>query len=225
MRAQVRRMSPELGDAEVDGVVAYMRQVRDNDPLAAVQDGLLDSKGGQLNMAQMGPNFEMSLYIAQATGASIVTDSPHRWREIKMAVARQGGGRPMRVPSFAQALSSTPVGFVNELEDFFTVVGKGAFEGYPSLMRDVFRYLAKIDHRGPKPNWEAGLASRVTRLHRDSQTRLRNTIKTFSLGRVHGMFPAGGIQDNTVNRLLLMSSSENHLPGVPMAFFIERAGE
>jgi hypothetical protein len=34
-------------------------------------------------------------------------------------------------------------------------------------------------------------------------------------------FPKGGIQDNTVNRLLLMSSSEHHLPNVPMAFFIK----
>jgi hypothetical protein len=33
-------------------------------------------------------------------------------------------------------------------------------------------------------------------------------------------FPVGGIQENTVNRLLLMSSSERHLPNVPMAFFI-----
>jgi hypothetical protein len=34
-------------------------------------------------------------------------------------------------------------------------------------------------------------------------------------------FPVGGIQDNTVNRLLLMSGSERHLPNVPMAFFIK----
>jgi hypothetical protein len=34
------------------------------------------------------------------------------------------------------------------------------------------------------------------------------------------IFPPGGIQDNTVNRLLLMSSSERHLSNVPMAFFI-----
>ncbi|CCA89914.1 conserved hypothetical protein (plasmid) [Novosphingobium sp. PP1Y] len=33
----------------------------------------------------------------------------------------------------------------------------------------------------------------------------------------------GGIQDNTVNRLLLMPSSEHHLPSVQMAFFIEPA--
>jgi hypothetical protein len=38
--------------------------------------------------------------------------------------------------------------------------------------------------------------------------------------QVLSMFPKGGIQDNTVNRLLLMSSSEHHLPNVPMAFYI-----
>jgi hypothetical protein len=35
------------------------------------------------------------------------------------------------------------------------------------------------------------------------------------------VFPPGGIRDNTVNRLLLMSSSETHLSSVPMAFFVE----
>jgi hypothetical protein len=39
--------------------------------------------------------------------------------------------------------------------------------------------------------------------------------------QVLSMFPMGGLQDNTVNRLLLMSSSEHHLPNVPMAFFIK----
>jgi hypothetical protein len=40
-----------------------------------------------------------------------------------------------------------------------------------------------------------------------------------------GVLPPGGIQDNTVNRLLLMSSSEWHICGVPMAFFIEPADD
>jgi hypothetical protein len=34
-------------------------------------------------------------------------------------------------------------------------------------------------------------------------------------------FRVEGIQDNTVNRLLLMSSAENYLPSLPMAFFIQ----
>lgn len=221
MRSQLRRMSPELDDAKIDEVVAHMRQVRDEDPLAAVHDGLLDGKGGQFNLAKMGPNFEMALYIAQATGASIVTDSPTRWREMHLAVTRQGGGQPIRIPGVAEAISAMPLGFVSDREEFFKVAGTRAFEGFPQLMREAFKYLAEIDERGSKPNFEAGLAARLKRLCTDSQSRLRKESSSFSKARMHGLFPAGGIQDNTVNRLLLMSSSEHHMPSVPMAFYIE----
>lgn len=224
LRAQLRKSSPDLGEAELDSVIAYMRETRDRDPLAAVKEGLLDGKGGQFNLAKMAPNFEMALYIAQATGAAIVTDSPHRWREIQLAIARQGGGQPMQVPAFANALATTPLGFVNDLDDFFRLARTGAFEGYPALMRDAFRYLTQVDERGTKPNWEAGLAARTARLHHVSQARFSKEVASFSTGRLNGIFPIGGIQDNTVNRLLLMSSSEHHLPSVPMAFYIEGVG-
>ena len=44
-------------------------------------------------------------------------------------------------------------------------------------------------------------------------------------GRISCVFPPGELQENTVNRLLLMSNSERHLSHVPMAFFIEPANE
>lgn len=44
-------------------------------------------------------------------------------------------------------------------------------------------------------------------------------------GRISCVFPPGGIQDNTVNRLLLMSSSERHVSNLPMAFFIGPSDE
>lgn len=221
LRARVRDFSPELDEEEIEKTFQAIRRMHESDPLSAVQDGLLDGKGGQLNLSRMAPNFEMALYIAQATGASIVTDSPHRWHEIQAAIMRQGGGQPMGLPGFARALTATPVGFVNELEGFFAVAETGAFEGYGPLMREAFNYLVKLERRGTKPNWEASLAGRITKLHRESQKQLAKVAPSVSLGRIHALFPAGGIQDNTVNRLLLMSSSEHHLPSVPAAFFIE----
>ena len=44
---------------------------------------------------------------------------------------------------------------------------------------------------------------------------------TLSEARISCLWPAGGIQDNTVNRLLLMSSSEHHLASAPMALFVK----
>ncbi len=180
-------------------------------------------EGGQLSMSRRAPNFEMALYLAQATGAPIVTDSPHRWKEIQLAVLRQGGLQPSAVPGFARALAATPLGFVNEIEDFMRVSATGAHKGYGLLFRDVFNYLAEQGHRGTKPNWEAQLAKRLDRLNREAQRQLSKTVPSFTPGAVRGIFPTHGIQDNNVNRLLLMSSFEHHLLSVPMALFIEPA--
>lgn len=43
------------------------------------------------------------------------------------------------------------------------------------------------------------------------------------VARLTTEFRFGGFQDNTINRLLLMSNSEHHLHSVPMATLIERA--
>jgi len=223
LKSQLRKSSPELDDAGLDEMVEGIRLLRESDPLAAVQDGLFDGgkKSGQMNMVKMAPNFEMALYLAQATGSSIVTDSPHRWREIMMAVARQGGGQPSALPELARAIAALPFGFANEVEDFGLESTTSTFAEYPSLLGQVFDYLVQMGVRGRKPNWERHIASRFTKVHTAAQKRLEKGILPFSSGNLHAVFPDGGIRDNTVNRLLLMSSSEHHLPSVPMAFLIE----
>ena len=91
-------------------------------------------------------------------------------------------------------------------------------------MRDIFSYLSDIGGRQRKPNWEEHLAARFTRTHAPAQKVLKKAHVDLNQGRISCAAPLGGIQDNTVNRLLLMSSSENHLLNVPMAFFIEPNG-
>jgi hypothetical protein len=73
----------------------------------------------------------------------------------------------------------------------------GGSAAYPALMAEAYKYLVNRSTRGSKPNFEAQLAAPFA-------------------------YPAEGIQDNTVNRLLLMSSWEHHLASVPMAFYLER---
>jgi hypothetical protein len=79
-------------------------------------------------------------------------------------------------------------------------------------------------NRDRMPYWEAHLAVRFLHMHPPSQSAIRKARVPVKQARISCAFPFGGIQDNTVNRLLLMSSSEHHLPNIPMAFFIrERA--
>ena len=95
--------------------------------------------------------------------------------------------------------------------------------GYPELFRDLFKYLSKLEDRGAKPNREAQMVGRFAKAHSAAQGALQKPDVPVKDGRISCVFPPGGIQDNTVNRLLLMLSSERHLSRVPMAFFIERA--
>jgi hypothetical protein len=88
----------------------------------------------------------------------------------------------------------------------------------------MHRYLADVGERGPRPNFEKGLAARFARAHAMTQKALRKRGGLDNEGRISCVFPPTGIQDNTINRLPLMSSSEHHLPMVPIAFYIQRMG-
>jgi hypothetical protein len=72
-----------------------IEHLKEADPLAVLHPGDIvhGEKGGQFNMMKLAPNFEMTMYLAQATGASIVTDNRFRWMEItKAARSRVGRG-------------------------------------------------------------------------------------------------------------------------------------
>jgi hypothetical protein len=104
--------------------------------------------------------------------------------------------------------------------DIAKLASDKTFAAYPALMRDGFKYLLKLDDRGPKPNYEDHLSSRFVRTHARVQSEIKKSDISVKEVKMVCAFPRGGVQDNTVNRLLLMSSSERHLASVPMAFFI-----
>ena len=94
-------------------------------------------------MSKMGPNFEMALYVAQATGSSIMTDSPYRWQEIQMAIRRQGGETPHHLPQFQSALSGETFRFPNAIDEYASMHETEAFRGYAPPFGNIFNYLVK----------------------------------------------------------------------------------
>lgn len=222
LKAQVRKTSPELSAVELDKVVQGMELLKERDPLAVLQEGsLADGKeGGQLNMWKLSPNFEMTMYLAQATGACIVTDSRFRWNEIQKASSRTAHSKT-GLSALAQSIKGATFAFPQSQLDVVALASDKLFANYPALMRDVFRYLSDLGDRGAKPNREANLTARFKKTHTPAQAAIEKARVPIKQGRISCTFPEGGIQDNTITRLLLMSSSEKHIPTVPMAFFIE----
>jgi hypothetical protein len=222
LRAQLSRMYPGQTEEELDFKLQQMLDVQQYDRLAVLQREPNESgnDNGRLNAMRLQPNFEMAMYLAQATGASIITDSPARWQEMRLAVRRPACPREIALPELAQNIRASTFAFPQHLPDIFKTASDKAFAGYQLVMRDAFKYLTRLEERGPKPNVEEGLAGRFARTHAAAQAVLEKMQADVKKAQVLSMFPKGGIQDNAVNRLLLMSSSEHHLPNVPMAFYI-----
>jgi hypothetical protein len=223
LRSQLLNAFPKLDSARQEETLSHMEQWKENDPLAVLQeDSLAGGKaGGQFHVMKLAPNFEIAMYLAQATGSCIVTDSPFRWTEVKRAIRQRAGGPYLGLATLARDIEGSDFAFPQNVTDIATFADDKTLAAYPSLMGDIFKYLSNLSNRGPKPNREAQLTGRFVKTHAPVQTAIKKAPVPARTARISCVFPFGGIQDNTVNRLLLMSSSESHLPNVPMAFFIE----
>jgi hypothetical protein len=226
MRRQLRKLMPDLNEEEVEAAMRAGMQMREGDPLAVLQEGSLEGEdGGQINMFKLVPNFEMTMYLAKATGAYIVTDSPFRWMEVQGAIRRRFKAATPGLATLVNDIERSKFAFPQNATDVVAAALNKTGAGYPDLLRDLFKYLSSLEARGAKPNREAQFVGRFARAHAAAQGDFKKSGVPVKEGRISCVFPPGGIQDNTVNRLLLMSSSERHLSNVPMAFFIEPADE
>lgn len=196
--------------------------LREGDPLAVLQEGSLEGgkDGGQLLPEKMAPNFEITTYLAQATGSCVVTDSVYRWREM-IAAAGRGIEGASPLTQLQADMERAEFVFPYDVQEIGMLAEKGVFRGYPTIMRKIFKYLSALSARGRKPNYEASLNAEFKRVQASTLPAARKSGAQLSEARVSCLWPAGGIQDNAVNRLLLMSSSEHHLASAPMALFVK----
>jgi hypothetical protein len=219
----MRKVYPDQSEEELKVSVQQMLKIQEYDRLAVLQqEPCASGEGnGRLNAMRLQPNFEIAMYLAQATGASIITDSPARWQEMQLAIRRPDRIFEPALTALSRSMSETLFCFPQDIAEIFAIGSDESFAAYHLLLRDSFKYLAKLKEREPKPNVEQSLAGRFARAHEKAQATLQKVGLEAKQARIRSLFPKGGIQDNTINRLLLMSSSEHHLPNVPMAFFIE----
>ena len=227
MCRQLRKLLPHLDEEQLELAMQYSERKRELDPLAVLPEGSLEGGkgGGLMNMFKLVPNFEMMMYLAQATGACIVTDSPIRWSEVQRAIRKRYKAATPGLATLVADIERSKFAFPQNVTDVVAAAMNKTGAGYLDLLRDLFKYLSNLEERGAKPNREAQFVGRFGKAHAAAQDDFRKSGMPIKEGRISCAFPPGGIQDNTVNRLLLMSSSDRHLSGVPMAFFIEPADE
>lgn len=222
-RASMREANPNITDADLERTLRLVRDSRHLDPLAPLNFEMFQAseKGSLLIAMNLAPNFELSLYLAQATGAVIVTDCPHRWREMKLASSRGSGRSSQLLQRLVAAIEREEHVYLGDARKIMLLRQKAKDGSYRSLISDIVRYVAR-GSAGSKPNWEAQLPGRLKRANDELRGAILALDPEALPARIKCIVPPAGIRDNTVDRLLLMTSVEHHTDSVPMAFFIER---
>ncbi|MBM1310354.1 DUF4238 domain-containing protein [Sulfitobacter mediterraneus] len=222
-RAMIKRTSPELSDREVSEMIKELERLKEEDPYAVLQEGaaLEGVDGGQFSMFKLAPNFEMSMYVAQATGAAIVTDHPIRWKEILFTIIARGGHPVHHLNDLALEIGNSQFPLLQRYDEILEWWLEGCSQRHANVLGDVFKYLRGIDVKGEKPNYERHLLAEFKKAHLQYESIIEKANPAVRKARVKCVFPSGGIYDSTISRLLLMSSSEYHLQSVPMAFYME----
>src|SRR5689334_9308479 len=105
----------------------------------------------------LAPNFEMALYLAQATGSCIVTDSRPRWDEMRRTLLKPTGWLGAEMPTLADGIGRATFAFPQHPGDVEDLYGAAPFVDCRAALRDSFKYLSKLRGGKRKPNVEQNL--------------------------------------------------------------------
>lgn len=219
-RARFSHAMPDLSPEDIEQLCQYIEKKGLEDPYTLLQSDLFD-QGGQLLAFQMAPNFEMSLFVAQISGAFLLTDSLYRWEEIRNSQSKQDGIVVYHWDDLSRLVNNFEYRINANPEESFRLRVEGNFGN----IRKTFRCMySAIQDNKDIPN-----ANSIERLKNEfivgyaTSKKDDNKGKYCFSGKFTCLIPQGGFVHNNVQRMLLTCGSKNHLNSVPMAIFVEQA--
>ena len=217
----IRQAFPDISQEKLEQLLQYMKEQNEQDPFALLQEDLFDDDG-QLTPIIIAPNFEMALFIAQVTGALILTDNVFRWNELKAAQFKINDQINYPWLELSELISNLEFAYSADPEVNFRNRIDGTFGGIRKSLRQIF-HIAQQN----KFDLEA---RQIERIKSDVILKHGQTVNAFNKddpasfsGKMSTLMPQGGFVNNNVQRLLLKSGIEHSANNVPMAIFCELA--
>ena len=219
LKKQFTDLDQDLSPEDIEDVVSYMKRMNENDPLALLQDDLF-AEGGQLRTHSMAPNFEMALFMAQATGSAILTDSKARWGELTMAQVNSSGFVTYPFKEIQDLIASKDFTFNADPFESFNHSEKNNYGQLKSFFREIINKA-----KSSNMHIESSIQNRYERDFQKGCESLEKSInpdgKYLFRGKLNFLIPKGGFVHNNSQRLLIMSGSEHHVSSVPAAILFE----
>lgn len=197
----------------------------ERDSFASLQTNQRDPEAsptsGRLTSMQMAPNFEITLYLAQATGAVVLTDSPFRWRELLRHADVVSLDTPAVLTEFASRMEENEIVFQRDATKIVAMADEPGPREFRAALGRAQKYLRRRTKGKRRPNVEAQIAATARRAIAAISGTGSTSASNVGRARLRCLVPGHGFRSNTVQRLLVMSSSEHHTSHVPMAFLIK----
>ncbi len=191
---------PHLTDKQAEDVSDTLDEKAQIDPLIPLQD-LVSGQGGQFMPFSMAPNYEMSLFLAQATGSVIVTDSESRWAEFHAAQHRNQGIASYPWSEVYDTVTMAPVD--SQALNSFCKSTSANFVMYRDWLKSSHELVASNNSE------QNSLSVKKTQA-----VELDKKIKAHELGgdsvNFKALVPEGGFYDKNVQRLLLKSNCTDY---------------
>lgn len=224
IKHQMKTLSPEMTDEQIEGALTYVKKKRLKDPLALLQPMATGKGGGEILKSCMSPNLELGLFLAQITGSSIYTDIPHRWFEVTGAVNGVIGD-PGLSPwePLEKCLESLNFYFSQDPSAVLEMRLGGKLGVFRKVFRKIFMTVQSESDPERIKSLALSLADELREVHQKVQGELEVQKDSFFTGegKIQLRIPMVGFGLNTVHRLLVSHGGMSYLRSVPMAMFLE----
>ena len=206
--ANIRKVDPHLSEQELEEMLRYLKYKRQEDPLSLLQDDAIGACGGQLLFYKMLPNFEIALFLAQITGAFLLTDNHSRWAEINSAQNLDG---------LACGAYNEIASIINDKKYILNLDSETAFSLRKSVHTRQFRKSMRsiydtICHEKPS---EIKINERqkqeLDKAHIAISKEILKYRGNLVSARFNSLIPQSGIVHNNVLRLLFLSGIEKYV--------------
>ena len=166
----------------------------------------------------MLPNFEIALFLAQITGAFLLTDNHSRWAEINSAQNLDG---------LACGAYNEIASIINDKKYILNLDSETAFSLRKSVQTRQFRKSMRsiydtICHEKPS---EIKINERqkqeLDKAHIAISKEILKYRGNLVSARFNSLIPQSGIVHNNVLRLLFFSGIEKYVKHVPMAILVD----
>lgn len=219
LRRIIANSAPQTSEAEIDGIVEYLKRQHEDDPFAVLQP--IPQKGGSFQIMKSF-NLELGLFVAQLTGSVLYTDLQFHWRHIHQS--RDITGRLVESkswPHFAPVVDRVRgISFLlsTDLEALVRTRADRRLEDVRSNLGNVVR-LARLGDLASRNEIKdvVGAFHRTRKnIRREWMSGNEHDERPLFVGKVELSIPNPGIERTTVNRMLVTFAPGRQVTPVPM---------